>query len=456
MLKLILPVLFLYPVLPGCDSAEPVSPPVATINGRTVSAGEFAFFYEFVPRHITSQEKEKAYTDALQRLTDRILLAQEAESLGLGESDTLMQRALDLFRRQAVNRELYLKYVRKPITVTESEARKAFERSCKTLHVKHFQTALESEIKNVRSGVVPWNHLPLYPGSETIESPLYGEVDAVSWNDVAPDLEEMLYSMELHQISEPIFDGTYYHIFKVVDYKKNVLIRESDFLANRESIEGVLRKRQESFAASEFVRDVMDPQHIIIKADALNALTRHMWKNRPVERDKKLQFLPDREINTLQDTDHRLASMVIVTFRDGEMTVDDLIMNYRVNPQPVIYTSEIGLRESLKNAAAVYVRDYVLSEMGIREKLDRLPSVKEEVQTRKEYLLAKKMIRKLYSSVKDSITTDEGLEACLENYLTELRAKASIEIDEEILFSINTSDEGLSRKIDFVGVSISH
>ena len=200
----------------------------------------------------------------------------------------------------------------------------------------------------------------------------------------------------------------------------------------------------------------MDPQHIIIKADALNALTRHMWKNRPVERDKKLQFLPDREINTLQDTDHRLASMVIVTFRDGEMTVDDLIMNYRVNPQPVIYTSEIGLRESLKNAAAVYVRDYVLSEMGIREKLDRLPSVKEEVQTRKEYLLAKKMIRKLYSSVKDSITTDEGLEACLENYLTELRAKASIEIDEEILFSINTSDEGLSRKIDFVGVSISH
>jgi hypothetical protein len=454
-LMLIIPALILYPFLPGCDQPEPESRPVATVNGRIVTADEFAFFYEFIPRHIAAQTKEKAYTDALQRLTDRILLAQKAESMGLEASDTLMQRALDLFRRQAVNRELYLKYIRNPITVTEQEARKAFERSCKTLHVKHFQTALEPEIKNVRSGVMPWKHIPMYPGVKTIESPLYGAVDAISWNDVAPDLEEKLYSMDLHQVSEPVFDGTYYHIFKVVDYEKNVLIREHDFQAHRESMTGVLRKRKETRASSEFVQQVMAPQQVIIKADVLNALTRHLWEKRPLE-PEKLQYLPDQEVNTLEDTNRRLAARVIATYRDGELTVGDLIMNYRVNPQPVTYTSEAGLRESLKNAAAVYVRDHVLSEMGLREKMDQYPSVREEVQTRREYLLAEKMIRNLYHSIKDSITSDEEKEVWLEDYLTKLRADASIEIDEDLLLSINTSDEGFTRKIDFVGVSTSY
>jgi hypothetical protein len=94
--------------------------------------------------------------------------------------------------------------------------------------------------------------------------------------------------------------------------------------------------------------------------------------------------------------------------------------------------------------------------MGLREKMDQYPSVWEEVQTRREYLLAEKMIRNLYHSIKDSITSDEEKEVWLEDYLTKLRADASIEIDEDLLLSINTSDEGFTRKIDFVGVSTSY
>jgi hypothetical protein len=71
-------------------------------------------------------------------------------------------------------------------------------------------------------------------------------------------------------------------------------------------------------------------------------------------------------------------------------------------------------------------------------------------------LLAEKMIRNLYHSIKDSITSDEEKEVWLEDYLTKLRADASIEIDEDLLLSINTSDEGFTRKIDFVGVSTSY
>lgn len=451
-LLLLFPALLLCLGLSGCDSPKSDSHPIARVNDRLVTADEFAFFYELVPRHITRQEKAKARMDALARLTDRILLAQQAESLGLGRSDTLMQHAVDLYRRQAVNRELYLKYIRNPISVSEQEERDAFDRSTKILHVKHFKSALEPEIVNVRTGVVPWHHIPLYPGVNTIDSPLYGLADAVSWNDVSSDLEDLLYSLDLHQVSEPVFDGTYYHIFKVVDYENNIIVRENDFHANRESMNGILRKRKEAVAAAVFVQNVMEPQNLIIRADALNALTDHLWEKRPAENDERLQYLPDTEVNTFPNDENQLSSLLMATFESGNMTIDDFLMYYRVNPQPVNYNTKTALRESLKNSTAVYVRDYVLSEKGLRENLDQKPSVKEEVQTRKETLLAEKMIKNLYRDVPDSLQTKEAREAFLENHLTELRAKAAIEIDEDALLSINTSDEGLSRKIDFIVV----
>ncbi len=66
------------------------------------------------------------------------------------------------------------------------------------------------------------------------------------------------------------------------------------------------------------------------------------------------------------------------------------------------------------------------------------------------------MIKNLYRSAEDSLLNDTAREAYLENCLAGLREKASIEIDKDVLLSINTSDEGLSRKIDFIGVSTPH
>jgi hypothetical protein len=439
-------------MLVDCSAEKKHSPAVAKVNDRVILSEEFAFSYELSPRQITNQPREQAYPAALNQLIDRILLAQQAEILGLADSDTLLQKAVELYKRQAVNRELYLKYIRNPISIQEEEEREAFLRSCKTLHVKHFASSLESEISHVLSGQAPWIHSPMYYGVNTLDSPLYGQVDAVSWNDVAPDLEEVLYSLPLHEISEPIFDGRQYHIFKVVDYEKNILVRENDFQANRESIHGVIRKRKESRTSAKFIRDIMDPQNLVIKADALLALTEHLWNKRPAGTESQMNYIPDEEIRYINDFEEEIVTRPIAEFTDGTMTISDILVHYKVNPQRVDYKSKAALRESIKNAVALYVRDWVFSEKGIREKLDRKPSVKEETQTRKEHLLAQKMIRSIYRDCPDSIKHDYEFQMLVDDHVKELRKRASIEIDQELLMSINTSDKGLSRKIDFIVV----
>jgi len=435
-----------------CGSKHPEPPIVAKVENRIITADEYAFAYELSPRQLTSLENQGARRAVLDRLIDRILLAQNAEKLKLGSKDTMMQQAVDLYRRQAINRELYLKHIRTPISVNEDEEREAFRRFKMTLFVKHFESELEEDAINVSKGIFPFKHTPIYPGIEERTLDVFGPVDVIGWNDVQDDLEEQLYNLPVHQFSDPVFDGRKYHVFMVVEQEREVLVRENDFQANRESIYGVLRKRKEVKAASDFVQDIMAPQELIIKADALNKLTDRIWNNRPASVDPRIQYISNDEIKYISENDLDIIKQPIAVYKDGNMTISDILFHYKVNPQKVSYDSKLATRESLKNSVALYVRDWVFSEKGIREKLDRLPSVKKEVQTRKEYLLAKKMVNMLNEEVAVDLKTDEEFQEYVEAYLSELKENANIQVFDEQLMAVTTTDEGLSRKVDFVAV----
>ncbi len=435
-----------------CGQKYPESPIVAKVGSRLITADEYAFTYELSPRQLTSLENHEARLAVLDKLIERIVLAQNAEKLDLGLKDTMMQRAVDLYRRQAINRELYLKHIRTPISVNEDEEREAFRRSKMTLFIKHFESENEEDAINVLKGITPLKHTPIYPGVEEKTLDIFGPVDVIGWNDVNDNLEEHLYNLPVYQFSEPIFDGRKYHVFKVVEQEREVLVRENDFLANRESIHGILRKRKETKAASQFVQDIMAPQKLIIKAGALNQLTDKLWSSRPASVDPRIQYISNDEIKYISANDQEIARQPIAIFKDGTMTVDDILFHYKVNPQKISYDSELALRESLKNAVALYVRDWVFSEKGIREKLDRWPSVKEEVQTRSEYLLAKKMVNSIYNDNVADFKNDEEFQNYLNKYISELKEKANIQVFEEQLMAVNTTDEGLSRKVDFIAV----
>ncbi|MBL7068149.1 MAG: SurA N-terminal domain-containing protein [Candidatus Marinimicrobia bacterium] len=435
-----------------CGSKHQESPIVAKVENRIITAEEFAFAYELSPRQLTSLENRMARLAVLDRLIDRILLTRNAEKLELGSKDIVLQRAIDIYRRQAINRELYLKHIRTPISVNEDEEREAFRRSKMTLFVKHFESELEEDAINVSKGRMPFEHIPVHPGVETITMDIYGSVDVIGWNDVKDDLEDQLYALPVHQCSEPIYDGRKYHVFQVVEHEREVLVRENDFLANRESIHGTLRKRKEVKAAAAFVDEIMASQELIIKADALNKLTDRIWNSRPASVDPRIQYIPNDEIKYIADNDQEIIKQPIAVYKDGTLTVSDIFFHYKVNPQKISYDSKLALRESLKNSVALYVRDWIFSEKGIREKLDRLPSVKEEVQTRSEYLLSKKMINTLYKDVAANLDTEEEFQVYLDTFVSELREKANIQVFDEQLMAVTTTDEGLSRKVDFIAV----
>ena len=432
---------------------KPGQEPVAIIADRPISADEFAFAYEMAPRSITSLPKQKARKVILDQLIERITLAREAERLHL-DQDTLLEKTVDFYERLAINRELYLKHVRQPVKVTEKEERQVFELSRIKLYVRHFNTEQIDLAKQASLGILPFQHTALFSGVQQIELAEYGLIDQVSWRDIPQEIADILYHLPLKEFSEPYFDGNRYHVFQVVDIEKEVLLRENDFQANRESINGIIRRRKENKIAGDFVQQIMADQNVMIKAEALNLLTEEIWRDRPAETPTLEQFITNREVNTITDNSRDFLNNPIATFSSGRMTVADILINYKVNPIKISYQSKMAMRESMKNAVGMYVRDWVFSEKGRKERLDRKPSVIAEERTRREHLLMRKMLthlgREFYEQYPDTADSQERLEKFIADYKTNLREAEKIDVDNDNLMAVKTTDEGLARKIDFV------
>lgn len=426
---------------------------VAKVADRTITADEFAFAYEMAPRSITSLTSKQARQTVLDQLIDRIVLARQAERLRL-DDDTLLQRTVDFYKRLAVNRELYLKHIRRLVEVSEQEERQAFEYSKTKLYVRHFSTKQFDLARQVSLGIVQFEHTPIFTGAPQVELTDYGIVDKISWRDIPQEVANILYNLPLRQYSDPFFDGQRYHVFQVVEFEKEVLLRESDFQANRQSLNGIIRQRKEQKLSAGYVQKIMTRQNVIIKAEALNRLTEEVWRNRPTEVVTLEQFITNREINTIGESSRDFLNKPIATFKSGEMTVADILINYKVNPVKISYKSKMTVRESLKNAVGMYVRDWVLSEQGMKERLDRKPSVIAEERSRSEYLLMRKMLaylgREFYAQNQDTTGRQEQLEKYIANYEDNLRRAENIEIYSSNLMAVKTTDEGLARKIDFV------
>lgn len=447
----ILPVITLFII--GCATDNEISV-VARVGERDISADEFALAYEFAPRSLTNKPAEEARNTVLKQMTDIILLAQEGERLGLG-NDQVLRRGVDLYKRQEINRELYLKQVRERVSISDSEAREAYRRSKVKLFVVHqvFSTAAEAhDIIADHQGLV---HTNIHPYCKTVRLNNYGLVDIVSWNDVDSRIEDLLYGLAINEISEPVEFGGRYHLFKVVETEQEVFTRENDYYVKRESLEGVIRKRKERLAASEFVDSVMSPQELVIKADALNALSDYLWENRPGRNNQEINFIANAEIDFITDNLQELSIKPIGVFKEGQMTVGDILFNYRVNPQKISYDSKSALRSSLKNMTGLYVRDWVFSEMGIAQQLDKKPAVQSEEQSKYERLVSEKMLIKLendYIKSTESSKRENEFSAYVDSYIDKIKSKTELTVFRNELMAVNTTDEGLSRKIDFVAI----
>jgi len=414
---------------------------VATVGNREITKKDFALAYEFAPTSITRLERKNAFNSILKNQINQVLLAEEGNKRGY-QNDPALNRIVDFYKRAAIVRELYLKHVRESVEVSEEETRLTYKKMKATLYVKNYTFDNPHEFKKfIEHSGVP--HTPLNTDLETIKHDIYGYVDIVHWNDIKSEVEDILFQLEFNELSDPYFDGERYHIFKVIDKEHDSMLTENDFDSKRPTLQKVLRRRKEHTVAFHYIQSLMKPQNLKIKSKTLEKLTDLFWESQ--KQSGTITRVPTtREILELTSDKNQLKREPIATFVSGEWTVGDFLFNYELNPIEIHYRDKKSVRSELVNVIATLVRDYVLSEQGIEEGLEDNPSVLKEVQYWNEKLLANRVRRNLYSE--NTYHYDHRLS----ELLGDLRKNTHIVVDSTALYATETSDMGLSRKIDFV------
>ncbi len=363
----------------GLDDQQTVS----QVNGRNIGVDEFIFAYETSPRSVIAGSRESAYEKVLDRITERILLAQEAERRGL-QNDPTTLRELGQLEDSAIRRELFKKHIRSEVEVSEMDCRDAFLKSQKTLWVQH--TVLDHEPAGTTISWDPdWKLESINGNIKSMNTPEFGLVNLVTWNELDQDLEDMLFSLEVGEISTPLFKDKAYHIFRLVNTESNRMLSENEFYLQQEHYRSAIRKRREHARAFQFVKDVMQPEQLIIRRHTLDQLSNFLWQQYEADELKKA---PSEELAAIPTALDDIDGDELATYASGKLTVDDFRFHYRMNPCELSNTSQKDLQNSLINAIGIYVRDIVFAEKGRAENLAALPSVQEDFVYWRERLLA--------------------------------------------------------------------
>lgn len=436
----------------GCEREIDQVKIIAEVDGRKIAVDEFVLAYEYAPTSITQQADKIAYDQILEGIIDRVMLAGVGRQQGF-EADQQINRIVDYYQRAAIVRELFLDHIRAGVQVSNDEKRRAYQRGKKTLFVKHYEFDSLPDNQLTTGKLLELEHSPMLEGLKTIDHQEYGPVDLIGWNDLRAELESILYKLELGQPSEPIWDTGKYHLFIVVDNEQEILLTENDYVAKQASIATVIRHRKEHRLAFNYVREIMAPQQLRFKSGGLKKLSDYLWQFcQKIPPELRLQ--QTIEIPGLINEDTGLLKQALADFGDYSWTIEDFIFHYSVKPLPINYTNRSSVLAGVKNAAAIYIRDFVLSEQGLAEGLAERRSVKKERRYWSEQLLADRVRQEIYTDFRDQVTDSTQLEKQFADYyadyLSTLRGFSESNIDTSVLYSVVTSSTGLSRKINFV------
>jgi peptidyl-prolyl cis-trans isomerase C len=376
-----------------------------------ITVKDFLRSYELSPspfENLRGFDNKKAHLDLM---IDKKLMALEAVRYGL-DNDENIQIQLEWYKNKAVRHELYNEVVRNQVQISDSELRDAFIKSKKRIGVRLLVTKTLEEAFELRNRLVDGANFEDL-AAETFAYPLlaenYFDLWYPSWGQMDERIEQVAFSLELGEISNPVKTTRGYAILKVEEIIQDAIITESAFQRGKKKIERIIRRKREKEIANRFTREFMNPKNVKVYGPSIVFLVE---KSKETLSDDHLRLnvepseISDMQMHSYgQELQDHLGD-VIVEFEGGGWTIGEFLEKIRTlhpNVRP-----EMTSRKNLKDIIGRMVRDEFLAEKGYRLRLHKSDSVVREVHRWKEELLFRTLIHDLLDTVQ--VTENELIE----------------------------------------------
>jgi len=378
----------------GCAKRPLPESTIAEVNGEPITVAEFAKEFLFRPQfHPTSKGSLAVQEQYAQMVAER-LLAQEARRRKLHRDPRIAQR-LQWVQAQAMREQLYRREVKDKVEISEGELRQAFVRRHTTLRLRHLVVPTEEEAWRLRARLEagePFEEvaaqLPVHQGLPVRT----GASLSLRWGESDPDFEAAAYALQVGELSAPVKTGWGYHIIRVEDVSRQMLLTEEDFQAERRSLERILRARKEDKLARDYAAGLLQGVEVRVSGELFALLVhtaRAALRDTLPQLPGRLPSLRDEELGKVATTLNERKDERFISIGDRQWTLGDFLR--LVESMPLEQRPHMHHATRFRQELQDLIRDQLLSEHAARQGLAKHPEVKAEVDRWRRILLAARM-----------------------------------------------------------------
>ncbi len=255
------------------EDVETILPPetiLASFSGQTITLGEFNLIWEEVPEEYKLQLDKSMVLD--QVISEKLLI-QEAINMGLEKDNDVLEQVKKM-TEQILVQALIEKEILNKVDANEEEVLDYYEQNKDSftekeqVHLYNILLETEEEAQNVLEQLKAgedFSEIAIEKSSGP-SAAQGGDLDYVAKGTIIPEIEEVIFALELEELSEVVKTDFGFHILKITEKKAETVKTLEEV---REEIVQTLLPEKQKEAFDNLLEELKGKVEIEINEEAL-------------------------------------------------------------------------------------------------------------------------------------------------------------------------------------------
>ena len=391
-------ILFWLLIVMACQKPVGKEKILCTVGEYKITVDEFVQRVETSPEIFITGSATK--DDMLNILIDEVILAGEAQKAGLDKSP-LIDRLVGVIEDMALSRALYQLKVQEAIQIDSSEIDLAVKMSNETRRVAYLYLPDEKTAHDVQQRLAAGESFEamvrefykMVPDSQIM-------IKEIQWGEQPEPLENAIFALQPGEVSPVLQLPSGLLIIKLEDIITQPLVTQSELIQRRVTARKKITARKQARQSNHYVHEFMTGQEVkfdeklaqsvierlarkIIAAPNAQALA----QNSSVLTDSLFVHTENSFTPWLDET--------LVTFRNGELTLRQLLDKWRQSRLPVNTGSIVACQKSIAHNFSILVRDVLLVREARRLGYAKLQQVQDDCRIWRNHYSSELLTREL-------------------------------------------------------------
>jgi hypothetical protein len=449
---------------------------IASVGPIKISADEFYYSYEFGPAFIKRKKDSKEHH--LNYMINEKLLALDGYSKGVDKKDNLKSLLIE-YENDLATEEMFKDDILSKVEISEGEIDTMITQKQIELDIRWLYAGSEEELKDFTKALSTGNSFDsLY--QLQFEDSIYQDdrslqTDRFTLGKKNPVLAEIIDTLPIGDISNPVEVDDGWYIFKINNVWQNIITTESEMTRLRQESVNFLTKKKMDVLSGEYINDLLLDQNPIIKRQVFDVLRSYIGAyllSQELYNEWQLKEKLAEALKKLGATKENIGGLTLIEMNDGSVQLDDFLKWYW-NRDQYIKLNKTDLQsysKSLENIIWQMLRDKLLSDMALERNYHQRDIVKTQSkwwQDKMVYSTVKKEIiesvlleedemnlieQDVNNSELNTERRNQEIFIKLHRRINDMKSKYDISINEGLLEEVEVSEENNPKSIDMYTV----